>query len=203
MGIFKPSDKLSETKAKILNSALHLFVEKGFFNTSIPDLVKHSGVSTGSIYHSFKDKQNLAEMLLQELVELIENQQNRILDQHQDIWSQYYYLCKWLLEVTEAEPQLMQFVIKAQHQEFMPDSPPICSAKPFLTLRGVIQKGMECGEIKQMDLMVAASIAFGGVLRLIQLRLDGLISEPLPNHLEDITHNSWQAICQTKTKREG
>ena len=47
------------------------FVKKGFFNTSIPDLVEDSGVSTGSIYHAFKDKQSIAESLMETLLEQI------------------------------------------------------------------------------------------------------------------------------------
>ena len=202
MSIFTSSTRLTATKARVLNSALQLFVEKGFFNTSIPDLVTHSGVSTGSIYHSFKDKQHLAESLLAELIILIENQQQTILDQHQSCWDQYYHLCKWLLETAESEPQVMQFVIKAQHQEFMPDSTPICSSKPFMTLRDVVQKGMDQGELESMDLMVAASIAFGGVLRLIQLRLDGLVNDPLPTYLDLLTQHSWKALCQPNLNEE-
>ena len=53
---------------------------------------------------------------------------------------------------------------------------------------------MENQEVKEMDVMIATSITFGGVLRLIQLRLDGLLEKPLPSYLDEITKTSWQAI---------
>ncbi len=186
----------STTRSKILNSALILFVEKGFFNTSITDLVKHSGVSTGSIYHSFKDKQDLAENLINELITYIQQEQDEILAQYRTCWDRYYHLCKWIIENAEQKPHMMQFILKAQHQEFMPDRPPICSSKPFLNLRDVIRSGIEDGELKEMDLMVAAAISFGGTLRLVQLGLDGLLERPLSSYLEEITATTWQAISR-------
>lgn len=195
---FLANQQLSQVKLKILNSALELFVEKGFFNTSIPDLVKHSGVSTGSIYHSFKDKQAIAEALTQTLLEQIEAQQNQILNQYESSWDRFYHLCKWMMDTAETYPHVMQFILTARHKEFMPDSLPICSAQPFMTLRDVIQQGMQRGELKNMDLMVAASSSYGGVLRLIQLSLDGLLEQPLHLYLNDITKTCWHSIAINK-----
>lgn len=189
----EPKDN-APTRDKIMQSALYLFVEKGFFNTSIPDLVKHSGVSNGSIYHQFKDKQQLAEQLMDELIIYIEKEQSVIFANHHQSWDRYYQLSKWLLDAAESNPHMMQFILKAQHQEFLPKRPPICSSQPFLNLRDVIQKAMKKGDIKQMDVMVAASIAFGGTLRLIQLGLDGLLDKSLPSYLDEITQTGWAAI---------
>ncbi len=194
-----PETKL-KTRDKVLKSALILFVEKGFFNTSISDLVKHSGVSSGSIYHSFKDKQQVAEALMNDLIKHIESNQQIIFNSYSSSWDRYYHLCEWLLTSAENNPHMVQFVLKAQHQEYMPDTPPICSSQPFLNLREVIQQAINNEELRNMDLMLAASIAFGGVLRLIQLRLDGLIDEPATNYLEELTLTSWTALMKPIVK---
>lgn len=194
MNSFLTADKKMKTRDKILHSALILFVEKGFFNTSISDLVRFSGVSSGSIYHSFKDKQDLAETLIEELMAYIEHEQQNILNDHPSPWERYYHLSKSILEAAENNPHMMQFVLKAQHQEFMPEHPPICSSKPFMTLRDVIQQGIEVGELRKMDIMLAASLAFGGILRIVQLKLDGLVEKPLTDYLEEITQTSWLAL---------
>ncbi|BBP44380.1 TetR/AcrR family transcriptional regulator [Thiosulfativibrio zosterae] len=184
----------SDAKKKILNSALTLFVEKGFFNTSIPDLVAHSGVSTGSIYHGFKDKQKIAETLMQQLLLQIEAEQSSILEQHQDAWSRFYALSAWLMQTAQNHPHVMRFILNARHKEFMPELDPICSSQPFMTLRSVIQQGMDEGCVRQMDLMVAASSSYGGVLRLIQLGLDQMLERPIISYLDDITHCCWHSI---------
>ncbi|MEA3406193.1 MAG: TetR/AcrR family transcriptional regulator [Pseudomonadota bacterium] len=198
---FLVNDQLSKAKIKVLNSALELFVEKGFFNTSIPDLVKHSGVSTGSIYHGFKDKQAIAEALMQTLLMQIEQQQNQILNQYASSWERFYQLCKWMMDTAETYPHVMEFILSARHKEFMPDSLPICSAKPFMILRDVIQQGIQQGDLKNMDVMVAAASSYGGVLRLIQLSLDGLLEQPLSYYLDDITKTCWQSIVTNERLR--
>lgn len=188
--------KLSKTQMKTLETALFLFVNKGFFNTSIPDLVKHSGVSTGSIYHAFKDKQSIAELLMDTLLEQINREQQAILAKHTDSWSRFYELSKWMIHTADQHPHVMQFILNAQHQEFLPEFPPICSSQPFLTFRKVIQEGMDEKVLIKMDIMVAASSSFGGVMRLIQLGLDNMLDEPLPSYLDSITTTCWRSIAE-------
>ena len=188
--------KLSKTQIKTLESALSLFVEKGFFKTSIPDLVEHSGVSTGSIYHAFKDKQSIAESLMETLLEQINREQQEILANNADSWSRFYELSKWMINTSDRHPQVMRFIFNGQHKEFMPELPPICSSQPFLTLRKVIQQGMDEKVLIKMDLMVAASSSFGGVMRLIQLGLDNMLDDPLPSYLDSITDTCWRSIAQ-------
>lgn len=196
MNSYIHSKNLSKTQEKILNSALLLFVEKGYFNTSIPDLVEHSGVSTGSIYHAFKDKETMAEALMKALLEQIETEQQAVLNRYESSWDRFYQLSKWMIETAEQHPQVMQFVLNARHKEFLPNLPPICSSQPFMILRSVVQQGMDDGEVQKMDLMVAAAGSFGGVMRLIQLGLDGMLSKPLSSYLENITEVSWRSIAK-------
>ncbi|MBF6058703.1 MULTISPECIES: TetR/AcrR family transcriptional regulator [Thiomicrorhabdus] len=192
--------QLSEVKLKVLNSALHLFVEKGYFNTSIPDLVKHSGVSTGSIYHGFKDKQSIAEELMAQLLWQIEGEQNAVLAPEKDAWQQYYDLCRWLLETAQNHPHVSQFALRAQHKEFMPELAPICSSKPFIRLREVLERGMQQGLIREMNPMIAAASAYGGVLRLIQLSLDQMLSQPPLEYLDEITETCWRSVAADTEK---
>ena len=47
-------------KQRILAAALKLFVEQGYFRTNVPDLSRDSKCSVGSIYHNFKNKEEVA-----------------------------------------------------------------------------------------------------------------------------------------------
>lgn len=50
----------------ILEAALQLFLTKGFTNTTMEDIRQLSGASTGSIYHHFEKKENIATELYRE-----------------------------------------------------------------------------------------------------------------------------------------
>jgi TetR/AcrR family transcriptional regulator, repressor of fatR-cypB operon len=84
-----------------------------------------------------------------------------------------------LFQVTEDEPQVMEFMLYSKHREFLPDENPICSAEPFVLIREMVAQGMESGEIQDLDLMVASSCLYGGAIRMIESRLDGIIEKPL------------------------
>lgn len=48
-----------DVKQRILDSACNLFLKQGYYKTTIKQIVKESGVQTGSIYHFFKNKEEI------------------------------------------------------------------------------------------------------------------------------------------------
>lgn len=57
-----------QTRRNLIDAGRILFVEKGYFNTSIGDLVGRSGVGTrGAFYHHFKDKSELFRAVFEEV----------------------------------------------------------------------------------------------------------------------------------------
>lgn len=57
-----------DRRQQILDAALASFLERGYVATSIGDIRRLSGASTGSIYHFFDGKGALAEALLRQAV---------------------------------------------------------------------------------------------------------------------------------------
>jgi AcrR family transcriptional regulator len=58
--------KLSQTRERLIHSALYLFWERGFAGTSMADLLAHAGVNSGSFYHFFESKEALLKAVLEE-----------------------------------------------------------------------------------------------------------------------------------------
>lgn len=57
-----------ETRKKILDAALYLFMTKGYDNTSIQNIMDTlGGSSKGAIYHHFKSKEEILEEVMQEM----------------------------------------------------------------------------------------------------------------------------------------
>ena len=50
----KQEEKSLLSKGKIIDAAMKLFLEKGYENTTMQDIVEASGMSKGAIYHYFK-----------------------------------------------------------------------------------------------------------------------------------------------------
>ena len=47
------------TKLQILDAAMHVFVKSGYSKTTMDDIVNHSGLSKGAIYHHYNSKKHL------------------------------------------------------------------------------------------------------------------------------------------------
>jgi AcrR family transcriptional regulator len=181
-------------RQRVLDAALALFSERGYFNTAVPDIVKRSGVSTGSIYHHFGDKQGIARALYTHLLEGMDAALAALCRQHGTAHDRARAVVTLLFEQAEREPLATGFMLSTRHREFMPDEPPICSSQPFNRMRDIVSQGMGSGEIRQGDPVVLAAALFGGPLRLIQLRLDRILPQPLPTYLDEAWEAAWRGV---------
>ena len=48
-----------ETREKLLKSALKLYTEKGYHSTTVDEIAKNAGLSTGVAYRYFKNKKDM------------------------------------------------------------------------------------------------------------------------------------------------
>jgi TetR/AcrR family transcriptional regulator, repressor of fatR-cypB operon len=71
-----PISELKQSKERrqhLLECSLELFVNKGYFNTAIRDIIAESGVGTGTFYNYFIDKEDVLKTLLDGFAETIIN----------------------------------------------------------------------------------------------------------------------------------
>ncbi|MBL7004106.1 MAG: TetR/AcrR family transcriptional regulator [Gammaproteobacteria bacterium] len=181
-------------REKILSSALMLFSEKGYFNTSIPDIRQSAGVSTGAIYHHFKNKEALAKSLYESLLFDINQTIETSCTNKNGCLEQCRIVIKNLFQLTIDKPMQMQFILLAQHREYLPGEAPICSSKPFQAMRNIVSEGIQNKEVRDIDSWVAATAMFGGALRMMSLQLDGVLDKPLPEYLDQVVESAWLGI---------
>lgn len=61
----RTKEESEETKERIIEAALYIFLEKGFSETSIEDIVKHLNLTRGAFYWHFKDKDEVFKSIIQ------------------------------------------------------------------------------------------------------------------------------------------
>lgn len=185
----------AQIREKIIAAALQLFTQRGYFSTTVPDMAQAAQVSVGSIYHHFKDKEDVARALYISLLAWLEEELTRIAHDNSTAHDRCRAVMAMLFELTESNRDAMDFMLYAKHRDFLPSERPVCSSKPFETMRGFVQEGMLKEEIRQMDVMVATSCLFGGAIRLITARLDGVLAEPLPDRLDAVWECAWRGVA--------
>jgi len=179
---------------KVMQTALELFSEHGYFNTSIHDIRRAADVSIGAIYHHFGNKEALAKALYDSLVLRMELDIADACDGHERCHDRCRAIIARLFESTVDSPRMMQFVLLAQHREFLRDEPPICSSRPFQMMKQVVEEGIDGGEVRDIEPWIAASAVFGGALRMMQLALDHALEHPLASYLDEVVDCGWRAI---------
>lgn len=185
----------SDARDKVLATALSLFTEKGYFNTSMRDITSTSAVSTGSVYHYFKDKEGVAAALYQSMIERMRESLQHIASTNDNSHDQCRAVISLLFMITEEEPEIMIFMLYTKHHEFLPDERPVCSSEPFEIMRSMVQFGMDNGEIEKRDVLVASTCLFGGAIRMITSHLDGILDKPLNEYFDDTWNCSWRAVA--------
>lgn len=179
---------------KILTAALDLFVDKGYHNVSIHEVQKQADVSIGSIYKHFGGKEGIAQALYKHILNEVDELIDRVIkDIHTPI-EQLEEIIKQLFEHTETHKKIISFIFHSKHADFLADQPLICDAAPFVKIRNITAQAIKNGDIKDVDVAVATSIIMGGAIRMIQLRLDGLIEKPLTNYIDVLMSSLWGGI---------
>ncbi len=64
------ADKSERSRRTLLDAALRLFSRQGYRATTVRDIAKAAGVSTGNLYHHFPDKEAIFRTLLDEYREI-------------------------------------------------------------------------------------------------------------------------------------
>ena len=188
-----PQQKMDQ----VFYAARRLFVEKGFHGVPIPEIVKASGVSVGAIYLHFGNKENLANSIyLRTLDEFLEMFQMRLADK-ENTQAKLRAFSELVFEITEEDPDMMEFMLTVRPGAFPECSAPLCSTKPFREVQKIVADGVACGEVKPGNYLLAAVSYTGVIVRAVELRLQGVLQQPLPELSDELIANAWAGICAT------
>ncbi len=178
----------------ILLEALKLFTERGYFNTSVSDIQSASNLSVGTLYNYFKNKEAIAITLFSNIENCLYEHLCEIDKKHDSIYDRYKAIIYHLFETTERNPGSMKYLFYSKHREFMPVEKSVFISLPFLKLQDMVVKGQQNGIIRKMDPHVAMVTLFGGPVRMISLRIDGILELPLPDYFEQCWDSAWRGV---------
>lgn len=185
-----PEEKID----KVLQTARRLFVEKGYCGVSVPNIVMESGVSTGAIYSYFRDKETLAKEIHAWTVQQFHDLFQDRLNGDESVFQVLKTFTELVCELTEADAIMMKYMLFMQHGGVVSGLPSVCSTEPFRLLQSHLRRGIENGEIRSKDFMVAGLSYTGVTLRAAELRMEGLLPYPLTELCDTLVENGWNAI---------
>lgn len=180
--------------SKVIRTARKLFVESGYCGVSIPSIVKASGVSTGAIYSYFKDKEDLARKIHEQTIDEFNTLFKERLEEGEPVYSVLKKFTELVCELTESDPVLMRYMLFMNHGGAVYELSPVCSTEPFRLLQSHLRRGIDLGQIKCQDFMIAGLSYTGITIRAAELRMDGLLDQSLTEISDVLVENGWNAI---------
>ena len=181
---------------RILDAALVLFVDKGFYSTSIPEIVAASGTSIGAVYHHFGSKDELAHALHHQLVDqFVEISSAEVLALKTAKQRIRAYVTM-MFRLTEEERYFVSYLIYARPKSAVENRLTVCSQEGLEVTRHIISDGKHDGEVRDLDDRVLCGLLSGTIMRLIDLRLDGVINDSLLSLVDDTASAIWAGIVR-------
>lgn len=141
----------SEKRETIVNAAVDEFVQYGLENASTNRIVENSGISKGSFYQYFEDKQDvfmyLLSVLEQEKMQYFKGKHPP--SQHMDTFEYFRWMMKAGMEFNSAYPRMTQAVSRVLLGEGLYYGKDFASYRQKTTqaLSMMIQQAIERGEV--------------------------------------------------------
>ncbi len=185
-------------KDRILLASLRLFVKQGYFNTNVPDLSRESKCSVGSIYHHFRNKEEVAAALYGAGISAFREALEATLDPKDGVSNNLKTIVKFFLKFTEENVELSKYLWLSRHTEFMSGNirhPTMVGFDQLgRRLTKSIKEGIRKGEIRALKAHVLWSILFGVPLSYARDWLDGYNTLAPSVVAEDFSEACWRAL---------
>ncbi|EXG88410.1 transcriptional regulator, TetR family [Clostridium sp. ASBs410] len=145
-----------QTLEKIIETSTQLFIEKGYEQTSIQDILDALNLSKGGLYHHFKSKEEILEVVMHKRAQYISDALNEIIlntkakNAKEKLKKILHYLS------ADTETHLLDTVLTSQvnNPYFVVSGLQTCMKQDAPIIRKLIESGIEDGslQITQPDL---------------------------------------------------
>ncbi len=191
-------------KREILNAALESFTTLGFAHATMDDVCKKAGVSTGSLYHHFKSKEQLAAALYVEGLRDFQAGFFRNLRQHHGAERGIRGIVHYYLDWVHRNPEWARYLTHHQEAEFLVHEEPAISAllESFVADLGTwLLPFVERGEVQRMPRSLYPPVLMGPCSDMVRRWLAGQYKREPKTMESSLGDAAWNALRVHRTER--
>jgi AcrR family transcriptional regulator len=193
-----PHANTGTRKSVIIQAALKCFSEIGFSATSMEDIRQHSRASTGSIYHHFKGKEQLAAAVYLEGIRTYQAGLMDIFRSSQDAREGIRSLVEYHLRWVEENEDWSRYLFQRRHSGFVAEAEEqIADMNRRLMEEGSkwFARHVRVGTIRRMSPGVFASIVFGPCMEYTRHYLGGQVPAGTGRVAGELAEALWRALA--------
>jgi AcrR family transcriptional regulator len=166
-----------DKREAIMNAALELFVERGFFGTIVPDIADRAGVGAGTIYRYFESKEALVNAIYREQKLLF----GRIAVDEFPVTAptreQFRVLWTRMAKFATENPSSFGFLELHHHAQYLDAESRAVEQRISALFANVVIRAQARGELKQGDPRILMGLVMGAFIGVIRNCGDGPLDE--------------------------
>jgi AcrR family transcriptional regulator len=181
----------------IIMAALACFTEKGFPATSIADICKKAGASTGSVYHHFKSKGRLAAAIYLEGIRDYQAGMINVLSGQESAREGIFAIVRYHLMWVKKNPEWARFLFQKRHAEYMDDTEEgmkRLNAAFARALTGWFQINIQAGKIRPLPRDLLISLLLGPCQEYSRQYISGYAATDVEEAVGVIAAAAWSAL---------
>lgn len=193
------ADRLKEEKReKIIRTACRLFAQKGYHNTTMPDIAKALNMSVGNLYNYFPSKEELAKEIMLYTSKLLGEKLRKVNEIEADFYEKTKLLVRSFLETAIEEPELVNYFLKVYlvNREVFKNGCEgfACVSDVVTEITVFVSDGIEKGAFRNQDFFTAFVTVMGPLGGIVFLHNEGLLEKPLMDYTDELAENIWRAL---------
>jgi len=151
-------------------------------------------VSTGAIYHHYAGKEELAREIHRFAVGLFLKKYEEEVTIKESVYEKIRAYTALLFRWVEEDPVMVQYLLYGRPKEILDKCLSVCSEEGLRATMEIVKQGIERGEIRPMAPSLAAASISGILMRMLELRIDGLMEHSLIEYIEATANNIWLSV---------
>jgi len=191
-------DKKQIKKNQIIQSSLELFSQKGFYNTTIPDIAKALSMSVGNMYNYFKSKDILAKEIISFISSYLGDKLKDINELDISTQEKTRKIIEVYFKTAKLKPEMIDYFLRiylSNREVFKDGCEGMICVNEFVTeIMIYFEEGVKAGDLRDQDFFSAFGLFMGYLGGMVFLKGEDILPNDLDNYIDDVSYNIYKAL---------
>ncbi|MFY4822323.1 TetR/AcrR family transcriptional regulator [Aliarcobacter butzleri] len=192
------SSSKENKKNTIIENALKLFSQKGFYNTTIPDIAKAMQMSVGNMYNYFASKEELAKFAIKYSTNILADELRKINNLDISSKEKIYIFVKKYLENVQKSPEVIEYFLRvylSNREVFKQGCEGFLCVGEFVTeVMILLDDGAQKKEFREQEFFPAFAMIMGCLGGFAFLSGENVLDKDTLSYSDAVADNIYRAL---------
>jgi TetR/AcrR family transcriptional regulator, repressor of fatR-cypB operon len=177
---------------------LKLFSQKGFYNTTIPDIAKAMSMSVGNMYNYFSSKEELAKFAIKYSTNILAEELKQINNLDISSKEKIYHFVEKYLENVQKSPEVIEYFLRvylSNREVFKQGCEGFLCVGEFVTeVMILLEEGASKKEFREQEFFPAFAMIMGCLGGFAFLSGEKVLDKELLSYSDAVAENIYRAL---------